>query len=316
MVLEKNLEARKVEFMSLDYTLAMRGVAILMVMLQHLSGFVLGSRVFTPFGGGGVAIFLIISGYGLTLSAKNKGLNGFWSKKAVRVFFPWMVVWAAMVAVRGYGSEGCSWDTLFLLTRFNWYLQYLLLCYAVFYVGHKWCYRYRFGLLGAFAVVTFLVLENIQAEQAASFIVGCLLAEKESFYSWTKRHLKVIASLAFVAFVVSLGVKQVGCVRTLMENVPVVGHSVNLCLKFSLAAFVMAVCFIGFRFVNGVLSKWIGKISYELYLVHLFVVVGLCKQCGDSPVGWVAVFLCGSFVGAWLLYQIDSKVLSISQKRQ
>lgn len=51
MVLEKNLEVRKAEFMSLDYTLAMRGVAILMVMLQHLSGFVLGSRVFTPFGG-------------------------------------------------------------------------------------------------------------------------------------------------------------------------------------------------------------------------------------------------------------------------
>ena len=51
MVLEKNLEARKAEFMSLDYTLAMRGVAILMVMLQHLSGFVFGSRVFTPFGG-------------------------------------------------------------------------------------------------------------------------------------------------------------------------------------------------------------------------------------------------------------------------
>lgn len=39
------------EFMSLDYTTVMRGVAILMVMLQHLSGFVFGSRVFTPFGG-------------------------------------------------------------------------------------------------------------------------------------------------------------------------------------------------------------------------------------------------------------------------
>ena len=51
MVLEKNLKVCKVEFMSLDYTLVMRGVAILMVMLQHLSGFVFGSRVFTPFGG-------------------------------------------------------------------------------------------------------------------------------------------------------------------------------------------------------------------------------------------------------------------------
>ena len=39
-------------FMSMEYTTVLRGVAILMVMLQHLSGFVLGSRLFTPFGGG------------------------------------------------------------------------------------------------------------------------------------------------------------------------------------------------------------------------------------------------------------------------
>lgn len=311
-----NKEVRKSEFMSLNYTQVMRGVAILMVMLQHLSGFVFGSRVFTPFGGGGVAIFLIISGYGLTLSAKKKGLEGFWRKKAVRVFFPWMVVWAASVAVRGDGSEGCSLGTLFLLTRFNWYLQYLLLCYVVFYVGHRWCYRYRMWSLGLFAVVTFVLWGNIQAEQAASFIVGCLLAESNKFYSWTKGHLKWIALLGFIAFVASLGLKQVGSVRMLMESVPLVGHSVNLCLKFSLAAFVIAACFLAFRFVNGAWSRWIGKISYELYLVHLFVVVGLCKQCSDSPVIWVAVFLSGSFAGAWLLYLLDNKVLNSSLKRR
>ncbi len=302
--------------MSLDYTTVMRGVAILMVMLQHLSGFVFGSRVFTPFGGGGVAIFLIISGYGLTLSSEKKGLEGFWRKKAVRVFFPWMVVWAAMVAIRGYGSEGCSIDTLFLLSRFNWYLQYLLACYAVFYVAHRWCHRYRFWLLGTFAVATFALWGNIQAEQGASFIVGCLLAERGRFFSWTRGHLRWIAVVALVAFVVSLGIKQVGSVRALMDSVPLVGHSVNLCLKFSLAAFVMAACFVAFPVVNGAWSKWIGKISYELYLVHLFVVVGLCKQCGDSPVVWVAVFLGGSFLGAWLLYLLDNRVLSYSRKKK
>lgn len=39
-------------FMSFQYTTVLRAVAILMVMLQHLSGFLLGSRIFTPFGGG------------------------------------------------------------------------------------------------------------------------------------------------------------------------------------------------------------------------------------------------------------------------
>lgn len=308
-----NTEVHKTEFMSMDYTQVMRCVAILMVMLQHLSGFVFGSRVFTPFGGGGVAIFLIISGYGLTLSAKKKGLSAFWSKKAVRVFFPWMVVWAVMLTIRGYGNEGSTLPTLFLLTRFNWYLQYLLLCYAVFYVGHRWCNKYRLWLLVAFAAVTFVVWGNIQAEQAASFVVGCLLAEREKFYSWTRGHLKAIALFGLVAFVLSLGIKQVWTVRNLMENVSLLEHSVNICLKFSLASFVMALCFIAFRVINGSWSKWIGKISYELYLVHLFIVVGLCKQCGDNPMVWVAVFLGGSFLGAWLLYMLDNKVLKCFQ---
>ncbi len=48
----QSMKQTTTEFMSLDYTTVMRGVAILMVMLQHLSGFVFGSRVFTPFGGG------------------------------------------------------------------------------------------------------------------------------------------------------------------------------------------------------------------------------------------------------------------------
>lgn len=38
-------------FMSFKYTTVLRAVAILMVMQQNLSGFVFGSRVFTPLGG-------------------------------------------------------------------------------------------------------------------------------------------------------------------------------------------------------------------------------------------------------------------------
>lgn len=47
----KNVRQTDIRFMSMDYTQVLRGVAILMVMQQHLSGFVFGSRVFTPFGG-------------------------------------------------------------------------------------------------------------------------------------------------------------------------------------------------------------------------------------------------------------------------
>ena len=80
--------------MSMEYTNILRCIAIFMVMMQHLAGFILDSRYFTPFGGAGVCIFLIISGYGLTKSSQKNGLKDFWKKKFFRVFFPWFLIWS------------------------------------------------------------------------------------------------------------------------------------------------------------------------------------------------------------------------------
>lgn len=63
-------------------TEAFRGVAILLIMIQHLAGH-LGTNIFTPFGGIGVAIFLVLSGFGLNESFKKNGVNGFITKNSI-----------------------------------------------------------------------------------------------------------------------------------------------------------------------------------------------------------------------------------------
>lgn len=50
-------------FMSVERTNILRGIAIILVMMMHASCDA-GARVFTPMGGIGVSIFLILSGYG------------------------------------------------------------------------------------------------------------------------------------------------------------------------------------------------------------------------------------------------------------
>lgn len=47
-----------------DRTVAMRGIAIFLIILSHIIG-LFQIRYATPLGGTGVAIFLILSGYGL-----------------------------------------------------------------------------------------------------------------------------------------------------------------------------------------------------------------------------------------------------------
>lgn len=306
----KNVRHTDIRLMSMDYTQVLRGVAILMVMLQHLSGFVLGSRIFTPFGGAGVAVFLIISGYGLSISTNKKGLKGFWTKKLVRVFLPWLFVWLTMVLLNGEKKFSApSLSALFLLDSTNWYLQYLLLCYLSFYISHKWFYHFRWLLMGGIFILSFVFWGNIQAEQSCSFLIGCLIAEKAKLFKWIVEKIKVIFIFSLFLGISLLAVKQLSIVRTLMDNVSLVNHAINMVMKTSIAISVMMLVRLFWSQINGRLAMFIGKISYELYLVHLFIVIGYCRIIGNMPLVSILVFVACSFLLSYLLYLVDNKIL-------
>lgn len=59
------------EFMSRTHTTVIKGLGAILVILQHV-GNALGTRLTTPLGGTGVAMFLIVSGYGLNESYKSR----------------------------------------------------------------------------------------------------------------------------------------------------------------------------------------------------------------------------------------------------
>lgn len=312
----KNVWQTDVGFMSMDYTQVLRGVAILMVMLQHLSGFVFGSRIFTPFGGAGVAVFLIVSGYGLSISTSKKGLKGFWSKKFVRVFLPWLLVWLIMILLKKETLFSySSLSSLFLLTSTNWYLQYLLLCYLSFYISHKWFYKFRWLLLSCFFILSFAFWGNIQAEQSCSFLIGCLIAEKAKHFKWIVEKIKVIFIFSLFLSISFLAVKQLSLVRTLMENVSLVDHAINMIMKTSIAISVMLLVRLLWSQINVRLAMFIGKISYELYLVHLFIVIGYCRIIGNMPLVSILVFVACSFLLSYLLYLVDNKIIVLYKKR-
>lgn len=54
-------------FLDFGYTDTLRGLAILLVLVCHVSS-TMGTVLFTPLGGTGVALFLFLSGYGLNES--------------------------------------------------------------------------------------------------------------------------------------------------------------------------------------------------------------------------------------------------------
>ena len=265
--------------------------------------------------GGGVAIFLIISGYGLTISTKNKGLTGFWKKKFVRVFIPWLFVWMVMTILQRENLVSySSLSSLFLLNTTNWYLQYLLLCYIVFYVCHKWVYNVRWLFMNSFFILSFVLWGNIQAEQSCSFLIGCLIAENSKLVKWIVDHIKTMLVVSAFIGVLFLAVKQLSFVRTLMDSVDLVDHALNMFMKTSIAISVMMIVSLLWSHINKSLAMFVGKMSYELYLVHLFIVIGFCKMINNMPLVSILVFIVCSFALSYLLYLVDNKILALYKK--
>lgn len=245
------------------------------------------------------------------MSAKRKGVDDFWKKKFVRVFLPWMLVWLIMTL---QNEKAFKMETIASLFTPNWFLQYLFVCYAIFYVSYRWMYRYRWYLLAFFTLVTFFFWGNIQAEQCCSFQIGVLLAEREDFFFSVERNIKKWVIISLLIFVTALVLKQIGTVRMLMENNFMIEHALNLVLKMSLGAFVMMSCAVLFRYISGKYAWLVGKMSYELYLVHLSLVIGLCYRIGTNPIAQVVVFIVVSFVASWILYHIDNRLLKVYSK--
>ena len=111
----------------------LRGVAILYVLLGHADYYIWG-------GAGGVALFLLLSGYGLDRSFAEKGLEGYWQKRILKVWLPCCIIGVLNVlALRETDALRvlCSVTGLDFcrnVDRSMWYVSFILLWYAAFYL--------------------------------------------------------------------------------------------------------------------------------------------------------------------------------------
>lgn len=116
-----------------DSSLILRGFAILMVVLGHTGYIVMG-------GAGGVALFLLLSGYGLNLSCEKNGLAFYWNKRIRKVWLPCAIVGAFNVLALGIHSwpqRLCMVSGLDLnlnADKTMWYVSFILMWYLVYYL--------------------------------------------------------------------------------------------------------------------------------------------------------------------------------------
>ena len=253
-------------------TSCMRGGAILLVVLCHMVGTFFKGKIvyFTPLGGIGVAIFLMLSAYGLNESYKKHGLVNWWKKRVIAVWVPYFVIQCCLYwPFHEWNFLEFIEDITFIrpLYQNGWYLNYLAICYIMFYLIMRISFtsRHKIVFWVIVSIILFFILSEIRAEQSFSFLVGLIFSEKKDEMeklNWKSGSVLIIFSVVFLAL------KQTSIIR----NAPqLVYNFAQLMIKLPCG---IGVCGWIISINKRIrLSFWdlVGKISYELYLVHGYI---------------------------------------------
>ncbi|MGE4519330.1 MAG: acyltransferase family protein [Desulfobacteraceae bacterium] len=287
-------------FFSVSHTDHLRGFAIFFVVLGHLWVHVSQIRPQLVLSGDSVAVFLILSGFGLTITSKETktGFKKFFSKRIKRVLVPY---WFITVFILFF-------DFLFLhrllsikdiiltflginisekLTHLDyarWYVTFILLWYFLFFIfGIKFKSKKTNFIL---FVMAFSLLPlnyyyfNFGWYQFFSFPFGCLLANyNERITAAYRRNKKlwifssVIFLIIFVIYKAGMSNEKINSI--ILESVP------NIFIVFY-SEFNSIIFAVGLLILSGVLMEkgyyssfllFIGKYSYEIFLIHGAVLI-------------------------------------------
>lgn len=253
------------KFLSKDYTTAIKGLAMILIILGHLSWS--WTRFFTPFGGIGVALFLIVSGYGLNVSYQKYGLTDFWRKRFLLVYVPWFMTANVLALWKEMTVQTYLLNILCVQTNL-WFVSYIVQVYFIYWLVLKFFPKYRLQLLGTVSILSFLLLPVLQAEQSLSFISGVWLAESKNinqFLGGKKKLYAITVSSLFVGLL-ALSLKQIPMARDI--ECPLLLNFFSLLIKWPIAVALLLLPMIVRTLVLNPFLVFTGTISYELYLVH------------------------------------------------
>lgn len=263
--------------MSKDSTAIIKGFAILIIMLAHI-GNDFGIRYLTPLGSLGVAIFLLCSGFGLEKSFQKNGLRGFWKKRIITAYLPYLVfeIIGYVFLYQGITFKTVLLDLLLIDTihPYGWYMSCLFLYYIAFWISSLISKKnpiIKYVVLSVCALLMFVFLRSLFKQQLLSFIIGALMANfEERICPYFK---KASTSLIFLGIGLSaLLLRQLDAVR----NLHVLIYSMTEVIQCTSLAIgcvsLITIIILKLKHCFYLPITYVGLISFELYLIHAFFI--------------------------------------------
>lgn len=295
--------------LSILQTNQMKGIAILIIIVSHVAqalsypGYL---SLFHHLGFPSVAIFLILSGYGIFLSVEKKGLNNFFSKRVMRVYIPFILAMTYKILIFDYfilnrrSGVASSLLNIFLypfsLDMNMWFIVYILFWYCITYVIfslNKFNKSKIFYFFLTAIVVCILPAPDTWHNNPFSFPFGCwiaanskiiienlenLLAGKKPKLSSIFAHVKNNLNHYIETFTLYLSFGIVGLhlwvwMESPSANANIYAHIINIIahaiIGISFATLIIGLIILLGKFkIRFTFLNFLGENSFEIYLVH------------------------------------------------
>ena len=261
---------RNTDILSHENTLWTQGISAIMVMLMHFIMQIEGyPRIVNILGSIGVAAFLFISGFGLNESYKKSGLAGYWHKRIVRVIIPcWLVFLFKLPFEEQFSLSRLVHNLLFTDSEL-WFVDYIVRWYIIYWLARRLSTRHTTKILAGFSVA-FIFAQQLMCEQAFSFFCGYIVSQHYDKVRQTSRgRIIKFTAAAFAYGTAFMLIKEIPFVRRYIGTVPF--NVILLNIKLPLAVAIITAPYILPQLKRLRPISWFGKISYEIYIVHFFV---------------------------------------------
>jgi membrane-bound acyltransferase YfiQ involved in biofilm formation len=304
-----------------------RGVAILLVVLGHLWEHVSASKPWLVMAGDGVALFLSISGYAISLKLMKRlpTFREFTIGRVNRVLLPYWIA-TLLILILDYVLLGKVYpisqvvlSTLAInltpithqLDYTRWFITFLIFWYCVVLIAAHWKKAYLPPVMVVCGLAVFLLdyyLFNVGWSQFFAFPFGCFLAKYQD-----RIGLHLTCSRGRKAGVVALAalclIVRVGCSGSLFAGLHL--HSVIVLFISDLASatFSISVILI-FGFLQGFYSRFLilfGRYSYEIFLLHGVFLIKYNPIIAFGSVAWTfLLFLFFMLILSWTMNRLTN----------
>lgn len=302
------------------YTTALKGFAVLTVIWAHGSNRIgIGGIQFIA--GIGVALFLILSGYGMERSFASRGLKGFWLKRFMRICLPIYIIELIWEIISKNFSLIYFLRRGIFMRAGGWYIKFILICYVAYYlvkllslkidVIKKYDYVILFIVFIIFFVVECIWPDNkeipfLRARQMLSFPVGVYIGKnKDQISKITRSKILMICSIILIGGLLMMAVTQISVVQqsVLLLNV------LSLFTVFPLALAIIGITKEWMFIINNNCFFYLGIVSYELYLTQIYT-----QDFINNSYVSIMLYLALTIIGAILLHLLTN-IKGIQNKR-